>query len=141
MVRIITASVFTLSLLTFVACDPQSDVTGVWKLELVDADSCMIRLDIEQNGEEIVGKADLKCTLYFDIDGGTYTYDMKANDETVEGEYDFEREEFEIDFEFYDSLFDETIEITLEGEVIVDEMEGDVLLAGEEWGEFEGELG
>ena len=138
--RVITSSFALLSLLTFVACDPQPDITGVWELELVDADHCLVSLDLEQDGEDIYGEADLECTLYFSIDGESYTYEMEADGAKLEGTFDFDRQEFEVEFEFYDDLFEQDIEIALEGEVFVDEMEGEVTLGGEDWGEFEGEL-
>jgi len=142
MTRTLITSMAALSLLTLVACDQfaQPDITGDWEIELTDADHCLITMELEQDGDELEGEADVECRIFFTYDGESYYYDVDARGVDLEGELDLDRMDFEIDLEFYDDFFDENIEITLEGEVDGDQMEGDAEVFGDDWGEFEGEL-
>ena len=142
MARIITTSLAALSLLTLVACDQLTplDITGDWELELTDAEHCLITLEIEQDGDDLDGEADVECRIFFNYDGEYYYYDMEVRGADLEGDIDLDRMDFEIEIEFYDSFFEENIKVVLEGDIDEDEMKGDAEVFGEDWGEFEGEL-
>ena len=135
--------IISATLLGLVACDLPSkliDITGDWKLELTDAEACLIELEVEQDGDKLEGDALVECRVYFWIGDEQYYYDLEEDRVELDGEIDLDDGEFEIDLEFYDDYFEMNIEIVLEGEVDGDEMDGDVEILGDDWGSFKGEL-
>jgi len=113
-----------------------SHLDGKWEIELVDADDCQIDLDIEQDGDDLEGEADINCVLFYEYYGEVWSYEMEHDGVDLTGEVD--GEDFEIELEFYDEYFDEDLEFVLVGEVEDDEMDGDAELSGTDFGEFEG---
>lgn len=112
-------------------------IDGKWEIDFIDADDCQVDIDIEQDGEDLEGEADVYCVLYYDYYGELWTYVMEYDGADVEGEVD--GEDFEIEIEFYDEVIGETVDLVLFGEFDDDEMEGDALLFGSDLGEFEGD--
>jgi len=111
---------------------------GTWELEVEDAEMCELELELEQDGEDLEGEADLLCRLYFSYDGETFYYDLQTNGADVEGSY--EDGEVELEASFYDEGFDAEIRLEIEGELEDGEFEGELMLDGDYFGDLSGEV-
>ncbi len=112
------------------------NMTGDWDIDVVDADDCTMELELEQEGDDLEGEADIECRLFFTVSGESYYYDLSARGVDVDG--DIDGDEFELEIEFYDDFFEDDVEMVLFGELDGDDIDGDIELFGDDWGEFEG---
>jgi len=134
-----TTQLSTLLLLITGGCDAFGPgLNGSWEVEAVDVDACTMDLELDQNGDDVDGEADLACTMFFNIYGEQFYYEMEASNADVEGDIDKSDGEFDLEVSFYDSFFEEEIVIELSGEIDKDEMEGEIVVADADWGDFEG---
>jgi hypothetical protein len=130
------ALLFALSL-TAMGCSALfHPMEGDWELEVVDADDCTMELEIEQDGDELDGEAEVHCVLFFDVGGELWYYEMESDDADLTGDVDGDR--FELVVSFYDDFYEEEIEIVLDGQRDGDDLEGDIEVDGEDYGDFEG---
>jgi hypothetical protein len=122
-----------------VACDPLfgSRLEGRWDIELTDFDDCGGELDLEQDGRDVFGDADVFCRVYFEVDGELYYYDFEESRADVEGRRD--GSDFDLTITFWDDFFEYEVEVVLEGTVDGDRMDGDAEIDGDDAGEFEGD--
>jgi len=113
-------------------------LSGDWEVEVVEAESCTMEMELDQSGEDIEGEADLDCTIFYTFYGENFWYQMEASNADVEGEIDRSDGDFELEVNFYDTFYEEEIVIELSGELDGDDIEGEVILFDSDWGDFEG---
>jgi len=121
-------------------CALRAPAAGDWELEVEDADMCEIEMELEQDGEDVFGDADVNCRIFFNYGGEVYYYDLEARGADVEGEFDFNDSEITLEISFYDNYLEDTIELEIEGEIEEDEFDGELWINGDRFGDIQGDI-